>query len=163
MKLAVRVAESVPLDGRAALNLLYLNESKTGDADLAAHCRLRVVDPIWYQPGVGLMAEDPYTVTGHDYTLNVTGKSTDNLAGYETTIYSITPKVNQIGYVVAALYTDRHINGKTEHVATPTADYLRFPLQQRSIVFSISQPITTLLNCSLRLAHRKIWKGRSER
>jgi hypothetical protein len=126
MKIAERVTESVPLNASTAIYLLHSNELRTGDVDLGRYARLRVVSPIWFQPGVRLMAEGPYTVTGHDYSLSVTGKSTDNLAGYETTIYSIAPKTKNIGYAITPLYTDRHINGKSERASGPTANYLSF-------------------------------------
>jgi hypothetical protein len=128
MKLAARIAESVPLNPRTALNLLYSNDLNS-EPDLSAYSRLRVVSPLWQKPGVRLMAEGPYTVEGQYYTLTVTGKSTDNLAGYETTIYAIRRNARQDGYTIAPIYTDRHVEGKTERRPGPAVNYLHLPTE----------------------------------
>jgi len=127
MRLAVRVVESVPLDLNTAFDLLYSNELQSSERDLGTYSRLRVVSPLWRKPGVGLMAEGPYTISGEDYTLTVTGKSTDNLTGYETTTYAVQPKTMQAGYTITPIYTDRHIEGKTERRPQPAVNYLRLP------------------------------------
>jgi hypothetical protein len=127
MKLAGRIAESVPLDSRTAFTLLYSNELQSGELELSAYGRLRVVSPVWREAGVGLMAEAPYKITGDDHSLTVTAKSTDNLLGYETTVYALQPKDKQIGYTIKPLYTDRHINGKVERRAGPATTPFRFP------------------------------------
>jgi hypothetical protein len=128
MKLAGRVAESVPLEPAAAFRLLYSDEIQTGEVDLDAQTRLQVVSPYWREMGVGLMADGPYKVeeTGSGYNLVVTGKSTENLLGYETAVYQVQRKRTGIGYTIVPLYADRKIEGQTERSAQPAINYLRF-------------------------------------
>ena len=125
MKLADRVAEAVPLDPRTAMSLLYSNEFEAGELDPGAYGRLRVVSPLWRSPGVGLMADGPYQVSSEGYTLNITARSTDNLRGYETAVYSLLPNTAHGGYTILPLYADVHIGGKTERRALPENNYFR--------------------------------------
>lgn len=127
LKLAVRIAESVPLAPSAAFRLLYSDENQTGEVDVGRYSRLQVVSPVWRQPGMGLMAEGPYTVTGSGYSLHVTGKSTENLLGYETALYAVQPKVRGIGYMIAPLYAELRIQEKSEHKPQPFINYFQLP------------------------------------
>lgn len=127
LKLADRIAESVPLAPGAALHLLNTDERRSGEVEIGRYTRLQVVSPLWREPGVGLMAEGPYTVTGSGYSLHVTGKSTDNLLGYETAVYSVQPRMTGIGFTIASLYADLRIQGRSEHKPQPLINYLPFP------------------------------------
>jgi hypothetical protein len=126
-KLAERVVESVPLEPNVAFGLLYANDTQSGAVDVDPQTRLRVLSPFWREAGLGLMASGPHTVTGSGYTLTVTGKSTDNLLCYESTIYAVKPKAARGGYGIAPLYTDRNIAGTTERRPTPAVNYFQFP------------------------------------
>jgi len=127
VKLAARIADSIPLDPAAALRLLYPNGLQTGVVDLGAESRISVVTPLLREEGKGIMAEGPSTVTGSGNSLTVTGKSTDNLLGYETTIYALQPRPGQAGFAIVPLYTDRNVQGATERRPGPVTNYFRFP------------------------------------
>jgi hypothetical protein len=76
---------------------------------------------------VGLMADGPYTIKGEGYSLQVTGKSTENVLGYETALYAVQPNAIRIGTTIAPLYADRSIQGKTERTPRPSFNYFHFP------------------------------------
>ena len=59
--------------------------------------------------------------------MEVTAKSTDNLAGYERSFYAIRPKKDLPGYTIAPLHSDRHVGEKTEFRPRPSIDYFQFP------------------------------------
>jgi hypothetical protein len=126
MKLAVHIAESIPLDPQDAFRLLYSDDKETGEVDVNPLIRLQVVGPLWRMEGVGLMAEGPYSVKGSGYSLQVTGKSTENLMGYETVYYAVQASAGAIGSTIVPLYSDRSIQGKVERLPTPTVNY--FPI-----------------------------------
>jgi hypothetical protein len=125
-RLAERISESVPLEPGIGLHLLYSKDWETGEVDIDSHTRIQVVSPLWQQRGLGLMAEGPYEVTGHDRSLTVTGKSTDNLLGYETTIYAVKPDTTRPGYMIVPAYSDLHVQGKTERKPKPAVNYFQF-------------------------------------
>src|SRR4029079_18494488 len=72
--------------------------------------------------------DGPIAISGNDNSLIVTAKSTDNLLGYETTVYAVQPKKRQIGYTIAPLYTDTHVNGKIERRPAPVTP-IQFPAE----------------------------------
>src|SRR5580658_2795627 len=113
MSLAIRIADSVPLDARTALYLLYSNEVQSGEMPLGADSRIRLISPLWWIPGLGLMAEGPYEVSGHGYSLTVTGRSTENLVGIETIMYAVKPRSLGTGFTIAPLYADQSLDGAT--------------------------------------------------
>ena len=125
--LATRVAESIPLEPAAAFALLYADEKQSGVVDIGPQTRLQVVSPLWREPGLGLMASGPYKVEGSDRSLTVTGKSTDNLLGYEIAQYGVQPRGKGAGYKIAPRYADRHIQGKTERRPQPAINFFQFP------------------------------------
>jgi hypothetical protein len=130
-KLAVRVADSVPLDPAVAFRLLYPDERRAYGVDISPGMRLQVLSPLWRKEGVG-MVEGPMTVTaapGNDYQLTLTAKATDNLLGYEKTFYAVRPKPAQPGSVIVPVSTDRHVNANnsTEHRDQPSTNYFQFP------------------------------------
>jgi hypothetical protein len=127
MKLAGRIAESVPLEPTAAFHLLYPDDKQTGAVEIDPQMRLQVVSPFLREAGVGLMADGPYTIKGEGYSLTVTGKSTENVLGYETALYAVQPKATRIGCTIAPLYADRNIQGKIERSLRPSFNYFHFP------------------------------------
>jgi hypothetical protein len=94
--------------------------------DITPQTRLQVVSPLLRDARAGLMADGPYDVSGRGYSLTVTGKSTENLLGYETAVYAVQPRPGRIGYAIAPLYADRHIQGKTGRTSQPAANHFRF-------------------------------------
>jgi hypothetical protein len=130
MILAARIVDSVPLDLGAAFQLLHLDDSRTGIVDIGPNTRLQVVSPLLREPGVGLMADGPYAVkAGNGYNLNVTGKSTENVIGFETAVYSVERAHSGTGYKIVPLYADRTGQGKTERTAQPAVSFFRFPAE----------------------------------
>jgi hypothetical protein len=126
MKLADRIAESVPLDPSTAFHLLFLDERQTGIVDIGLYSRLQVFSPYLRDRGLGLMADGPHTITGREYSLTITGKSTENLLGYESAVYKAQPGPAHLGYTIVPLYVDRHVDGKTERSPAPSTNYFRF-------------------------------------
>jgi hypothetical protein len=133
VKLAGRIAESVPLDPAAALRLLNTDDRQTGEVELGPQARLRVVSPYWRKEGAG-MIDGPVAVAadrGNDRHLIATANYTENLLGTETSLYAVRPKVARAGYTITPLYADVHIQAETgpttERRPRPAIDYLKFP------------------------------------
>jgi hypothetical protein len=126
-KVAERIAESVSLDPAAAFRLLYRDDRQTGEVDIDSQIRLQVVSPFWREAGVGMIDGPFLSVTGTDSHLIVTANSTDNLVGYETTLYGVQPKATRPGYTIKPLYADRHVQGVTERRPEPAINYFHFP------------------------------------
>jgi len=116
--LAARVAESLPLDPEVSFHALYPN-------DLIPPVRLQVVSPILRD---GAAPDAPILETsGNGNSLTVTLKSSDNLIGYETALYTIQPKGSGFGFNITPLYAERHTGQETERRAQPAANYFQFP------------------------------------
>ncbi len=133
LKLADRIAESVPLDPALAFLLLHPDSRDTGEVDLGPPTRLQVVSPYWREAGRG-MIDGPMAVAAdsrNDRRLIVTANSTENLVGEETTLYALRPRGNQPGSTITPLYADVHIPAETgpttERRPQPAINYLKFP------------------------------------
>jgi hypothetical protein len=130
LKLAARIVESLPLDPRAAWQLLHANDRQTGYVDLGPETRLQVVSPILREGAPpDAPALDVSNLTGEGNRLTLTLKSTPDLIGYETAWYAIQPKTGQIGFGITPLSAEKHIQGKVEPAARPATNYLKFELQ----------------------------------
>ena len=130
LKLAARIVESLPLDPRAAWRLLHADDRQTGYVDLGPETRLQVVSPILREgstPDAPIL--DASNLTGEGNRLTLTLKSTPNLEGYETAWYAVQPKAGQIGFAIAPLSAEKHIQGKVEPAAAPATNYLKFEPQ----------------------------------
>ncbi len=128
LRLAGRVAESVPMDPWTALLLLAQDDRQTGEVDLRTEMRLQVVSPYWRQAGVG-MVDGALTVEAdprNDRHLIATGNSNDNLVGEETSFYAIRPKSAKAGSTITPLYADVHLQKGTERKAQPEMNYFKF-------------------------------------
>ena len=116
--LAKNIAEALPLDPEITRRILYPN-------DLVPPARLEVVSPILRDPtdkaDLFTAVEPP---VGTDAVLNLTLKSSDNLIGYETAVYTVRPSGS--GYAVALLYADRHIARETQRISQPATNYFSF-------------------------------------
>jgi hypothetical protein len=116
--LAKNIAESLPLDPETTRRILYPN-------DLVPPARLEVVSPILRDPAdkadLFTAVEPP---AGTDAVLNLTLKSSDNLIGYETAVYTVRPSSS--GYSIAPLYADRHIAQETQRISQPATNYFSF-------------------------------------
>ena len=127
LKLAARIVESLPLDPRAAWRLLHADDRQTGYIDLGPENRLQVVSPILREgvpPDAPILDASGLTGDGNKLTLTLT--STPNLVGYETAWYAIQPRTGRIGFAIAPLSAEKHIQGKVEPAASPTTNYLEF-------------------------------------
>jgi hypothetical protein len=130
LKLAARIVESLPLDPRAAWRLLHADDRQTGYVDLGPETRLQVVSPILREgapPDAPIL--DASGLTGEGNKLSLTLTSTPNLVGYETAWYAIQPRTGRIGFAIAPLSAERHIQGKVEPAASPATNYLEFAPQ----------------------------------
>ena len=123
LKLAERIAESLPLDPKSAFRLLYASQ-----ADIGPRIRLQVVSPI-LREGAPTDAPllDTVATTGSGASLTVVVKSTANLIGYETAWYSVQPKADGIGFTIAPLYAERHIGAEPERRPQSVTNYFQFP------------------------------------
>jgi hypothetical protein len=133
LKLAGRVADSVPLEPWTALRLLGQDDRETGEVSLGPEIRLQVMSPFWRQEGVG-MVDGALAVAAdlrNDRHLIATGNYTGNLAGEETSFYALRPKAGNAGYTIAPLYADVHLQAegtaKTERRPQPEINYFKFP------------------------------------
>jgi hypothetical protein len=121
-KLADEIATALPLDMNQAVRLLYSNQ-----LEIAPNMRIQVVSPILKE---GATLNDPILIeetTGKGNSLGVVIKSTANLLGYETAMYTVQPKAGGMGASIAPLYADRHIGDETERRPEPAVNYFRFP------------------------------------
>jgi len=118
MTLASRLTESLPLDAAVAFRVLYPNE-------LMPPQRIQIVSPILRDPSGPVLATTD--VNESSTGLNLTVRSSDNLIGYETTLYAVQSRPTGSGYALTALYADRTINGTVNRVAQPSLNYLTFP------------------------------------
>lgn len=123
-KLAEEIAAALPLDMNQAIRLLYSNQ-----LDITPQMRIQVVSPILRN---GATLNDPILTSveqsgnGNGITAGV--RSTANLLGYETAMYSVQPRADGIGVSIAALYADRHIGDATERRSEAAVNYFRFPV-----------------------------------
>jgi hypothetical protein len=122
-RLAEEVAAALPLDMNQAIRLLYSNQ-----LDITPQMRIQVVSPILRE---GATLDDPILTSveqsGNGGGITASVKSTANLLGYETAMYTVQPKAGGIGISIAALYADRHIGEATERRPEAAINYFRFP------------------------------------
>ena len=124
LKLAARIAESVPLDPSGAFHLLYINDRRSFFLDLGPENRLQVDGPILRE---GTVADAQTTkVTGAGTKLAVEVKSSSNLLGYETAWYSIERKPQAYGFRIVPLFAESHIQGAVERRPEPRVNYFQF-------------------------------------
>jgi hypothetical protein len=130
LQLAALIAESLPMDPRAAWRLLHADDRQTGYVDLGPETRLQIVSPILREgspPDAPIL--DTSNLTGEGNSLTLTLKSTPNLVGYETAWYAIRPKAGHIGFDITPLSAEKHIQGEIEPAAAPATNYLKFAPQ----------------------------------
>jgi hypothetical protein len=122
-KLAEQIAEALPLDMNQAIRLLYSNQ-----LDITPQMRIQVVSPILKE---GSTLKDPILekeeTSGNGNSIGLVIKSTANLLGYETAMYTVQPKAGGMGASIVPLYADRHIGDQTERRAEGAINYFRFP------------------------------------
>ncbi len=123
LKLADRIAESLPLDPNTAFRLRHASVQ-----DIGPQVRVQVISPI-VRDGAAPDAPSFETVekSGNANSLTLVLKSTANLIGYETAWYAAQPKANGMGFTIAPLFAERHIQGETERRPQPATNYLQFP------------------------------------
>jgi hypothetical protein len=127
MKLATAISESLPLDPATVFRLLFNDPRQASGVDLDRQTRLRVVSPVLRDRKLGIL--EPPSVTGTDSSLILTAKATDNLLGYETSLYMLRPKIRQTGYTIAVVSSERHMisSSANEPLAEPSINYFDFP------------------------------------
>jgi hypothetical protein len=122
-KLAEQIAAALPLDMNQAIRLLYSDQ-----LDITPAMRIQVVSPILKE---GATLNDPILETekssGNGNSISVSIKSTANLLGYETAMYTVQAKTGGMGASIVPLYADRHIGNETEHRTEAGTNYFRFP------------------------------------
>jgi hypothetical protein len=121
-KLAKRIVESLPLEANTAFRLLYASQM-----DVVPQVRIQVISPILGEgmPPGSPMSESVET-SGNGANMTLTAKPAVNLIGYETTWYAVRPKSRGIGFTIAPLYAERHIDREIERRPQPSINYLRF-------------------------------------
>ena len=121
-KVAEQIAAALPLDMNQAIRLLYSDQ-----LDITPQMRIQVVSPILRE---GATLNDPILAeetSGNGNSITVGIKSTANLLGYETAMYTVQPKAGGMGLSIAPLYADRHIGDTTERRPEAATNYFRFP------------------------------------
>jgi len=126
--LAARVAEVVPLDPRAAFNLVRPSVLTAGYVDVGPEHRLKVVGPILREGAPpGASAIESSQVTGSGGKLTVAVHTSKDFLGYETAWFGVQPLVGRPGSRIAVLSTEDNMGGKLTHPAKPRLDYFQFP------------------------------------
>jgi hypothetical protein len=103
MEVAVRIAQSVPLDPSHSYRLLY---SPAG-GEILPQSRIQVVSPI-LRPGAG------------------PALASADLLGYETSWYTVVPRPDRTGFAIALLSAERTVSGRTGKLAQPSFNPFRF-------------------------------------
>lgn len=127
VKLADRIAGSLPLDPNQVFRLRFATDRTSGEVDLDPGTQLQVVSPIVLdgtQFDPGFPASDQ--TTGNGNTLTLTLRAPANMLGYETALYEIRRRNGQPGFRIVALSAERHIDGKTERVTEPAKNPFQF-------------------------------------
>jgi hypothetical protein len=129
MRMATAIAEALPLDPHTQFRLLFNDPRQSSAIDLDSRIRLRVVSPLLRDPKKGIL-EAP-GLTGSDTSLTLTAKASDNLLGYETSVYVLRPKTGQPGNDIVPVSSERHLisTGANELLPKPSVDYFDFPSQ----------------------------------
>lgn len=128
--LAARVVEVVPLDPRAAFNLVHPSVLTAGYVDVGPEHRLKVVGPIMREgapPGASAIASPSAQVAGNDGKLTVTLRTSKDFLGYETAWFGIQPLAGRPGARIVLLSVEDNVGGKLTHPTKPQLDYFQFP------------------------------------
>ncbi len=123
MKLAERIAESVPLELNAAFQLLHASE-----VDLGPWSRVEVVSPVFREgTPAGAAALETAGTTGNEDALTVTLRASPNLVGFETAWYGLRPRADHAGSSIVPLRAERNVQGKIEPLPGPATNVFAFP------------------------------------
>ena len=127
---AARVVEMVPLDPRAAFNLVHPSVLSAGYVDLSPENRLKVVGPILREgapSGASAISSSAAQVAGNDGKLVVTLRASKDFLGYETAWFGIQPFAGHPGARIAPLSAEDNVGGTLTHPSKPQLDYFQFP------------------------------------
>jgi len=125
---ASRATEIVPLDPRAAYNLLHASITIDGYVDVGPENRLKVVAPIMREgaaPGASAIG-GPAEVSGAGGKINVTLRASKELLGYETAWFGIQPLSGKPGSRIVFLTAEDNMSGKVSNPEKPRVDYFHF-------------------------------------
>lgn len=135
--LAARIDEFLPVDPAAAYKSLY-------PKDVIPPVHFEVTSPIVRDPNDTRDLVEVVGGTG----LNLVVKASDNLIGYEKTLYAVQRKPADPGFEIVPVRAERHIDRLIEQRAQPEINYLRFPPEAafyRVIVKSDQTDFTALV------------------
>lgn len=123
MKLAERIAESLPLDLNTSFHLLHGSQ-----VDIGPHTMLEVVSPVLREgtPSTASALALAET-TGDGSGLTVTVRASTSLIGFETAWYGIRPYPDRAGFSIVPLHAERNVQGKIEPLAGPATNAFAFP------------------------------------
>ena len=124
--LGTRIVESVPLDPRAAYQLLHPPDRLTGYVDLGPEIRLQVNSPVLRE---GTPADAPIIESSRIDGLSIEVKSSDALLGFEAAWYAVRPRQSGVGFEIVPLSAEKHVAGGTEALAAPARNYFQFAPQ----------------------------------
>jgi len=121
-KLASEIADSIPLDTRAAFRLLY------GDAvDIGPQLRIEVDSPILRDEfSTEPLIEEFASTAANGSGLKVNLKASSNLIGYERAWFGVQAKTGASGLRIVPTSAERHIGDITEQHAQPAKNYFTF-------------------------------------
>ncbi len=120
--LANEVAESAPMDPKAAFRLLY------GEGvDLEPQLRIQVDSPLFREvSGAIKFATGPIQVTDVPGGVHIETESGGELVGYERAWYGLKAKAHGDGLSMVALSAERHVNGGNEPRSEPASNAFPF-------------------------------------
>ncbi len=122
MNLATAVSESLPLDPVTEFRLLFDDPRRSSGIELDDQTRLRV-SPVLRDPKLGILeAPEPHRFR---FPSTLTAKATDNLLGWDTSLYVLHPKIGQRGYRIAAVPSERHLISTGANEALPKTIHVR--------------------------------------
>jgi hypothetical protein len=125
--LALRIAESLPIDPTAANALLQPDVLHGGYVDLGPHHRLKVVSPVFKEGSLpGASSLEATAVSGSNGTLTVDVKSSADLLGYETAWFAVEPRLDRAGVRFVGGPAELHIAGKSTEESQSRFNYFRF-------------------------------------
>jgi hypothetical protein len=125
--LAIRIAESLPIDPVAANALLQPDVLRGGYVDLGPHHRLKVVSPVFREGApAGASSLETTSVSGNNRTLTVDVKTSADFLGYENAWFAVQPRPDSMGVRFVAGPAELHIAGKVTEELQSRFNYFQF-------------------------------------
>ena len=127
LALANRITETLPLDPKAAYDLLHASVTTDGYIDLGPQHRLQVTAPIFRQgANSDASAIESSTASEQGGKLTVQMRASSDFLGYETAWYAVERNANRAGARIVPISIEDHIDGNTSRADKPRFNYFQF-------------------------------------